>query len=331
MADTTFTEMGQALDAASQSRETSTSSVSSGGEPGNPAQDTGSSSEGPSTPVVTGGGGQPPKTDTSPSAREDTPGNPSSGGNDTRSPDDKDGAERRAHNKWFASQRMARKQEKQRRFEEQKARLERERDSYADKDGQNYNEQMALVKQDQLNELEMARIREAQEEWEREAYELFEPEDASAFIKDSKRYGDWINKREPELLSYLDRPYGKLMLKGWMDKIAKNAELADKWEALNSFEKYKIIDRYYNQLEKFGEDYAAGKVDINGNPIGQGAQQAPQAPNGQGDPKNQTQTQVQTPQVPNAPVPGSGRDTNTMPPSNNFALMLQDAMNKRRT
>lgn len=331
MADTTFTEMGQALDAATQSRETTTTSVSSGSESGNPAQDTGSGSEGPSTPVVTGGGGQSPKTDTSPSAREDTTGNPPSGGNDTRSPDDKDGAERRAHNKWYAAQRMARKQEKQRRFEEQKKRLEQERDAYADKDGQNYNEQMALVKQDQLNELEMARVREAQEEWEREAYELFEPEDASKFIEDSKRYGDWINKREPELCSYLDRPYGKLMLKGWLDKIAKNAELADKWETLNSFEKYKIIDRYYTQLEKFGEDYAAGKVDITGKPIGQGTQQTPTT--GQDQPKDTTQpqTQTQTPQVPNAPVPGSGRDTNTMPPSNNFALMLQDAMNKRRT
>lgn len=327
MADTTFTEMGQALDAASQSRE-STNSVSSGMESSAPAQEKGSGSEGPSTPVVTGGGGQPPKTETSPSASDDKQGNPPSTQKDSRSPDDKDIAERKQRNQWFAQQRIARREERKRRFEEQRERLQREHDTFADKDGQNYNEQMALVKQDQIRELEIQQVREAQEEWEREAYELFSPEDARTFIEDTKRLGDWLNSNEPELLSYLDRPYGKLMLKGWMDKIAKNRELADKWESLNSFEKYKIIDKYYSQLEKFGEDYAAGKVGIDGKPTGT----QPPAPQGQDGQQNRTgqQNPAQTAQVPNAPVPGSGRDTNTMPPSNNFGLMLQDAINKRR-
>lgn len=325
MADTTFTEMGQALDAASQSRDTS-NSVSSGNSTPSSAQGQGTGSEGPESSVSNGGGGQPPKTETSPSASEDKQGNPPTKQPDTRTPDDKDAAERKQRNQWFAQQRIAKRAERKRRFEEQRERLQREHDAFADKDGQDYNEQMALVKQDQIRELEIQQVREAQEEWEREAYELFSPEDAKSFIDDTKRLGDWLNNKEPELLSYLDRPYGKLMLKGWIDKIAKNGELADKWESLNPFEKYKIIDKYYSQLEKFGEDYAAGKVDITGKPVGKQApaQQATQS-------QQPTQPQTQTPNVPNAPVPGSGRDTNTMPPSNNFGLMLQDAINKRRT
>jgi hypothetical protein len=108
-----------------------------------------------------------------------------------------------------------------------------------------------------------------------------------------------------------------------MDKIAKNREAAARWKSLNSYEKSKILDSYYSQLEKFGNDYAEGKIDANGNPVNAGT------PN----PATPTQTQTQTPQQTppqNVPVPGSGRDTNTMPPTNNFALALQDAMNKRR-
>jgi hypothetical protein len=98
--------------------------------------------------------------------------------------------------------------------------------------------------------------------------------------------------------------------------------MAERWQSLNSYEKYRIVDKYYKELEQFGEDYANGKIGADGKPVTPPTQQT-QTPN-----QNQSQQPSQTPPV-NAPVPNSGRDTNTMPPSNNFALMLQDAMNKR--
>jgi sRNA-binding protein len=184
-----------------------------------------------------------------------------------------------------------------------------------------------------MRELEIAQMQEAQAEWEREAYEIFSPEDAAVFIQDSKNLSDWLNEREPELCSYINKPYGKHLLKGWMDKIAKNKEMASQWQALNSYEKFRLVDKYYKELEKFGEDYAAGRIDANGQPVGgqtaQTTQQTQQQTNQQTAQQQQTQPDTtNTPPV-NAPVPNSGRDTNTMPPSNNFALMLQDAMNKR--
>lgn len=339
MADTTFTEMGQALDAATQLRDSS-NSVSSETNSDQSGVSTGTSASGSeesqpnATPVVTntgagdaGSGSQPPKTETTPSGVADGKGTPSG------KPDDKDLAERRKYNHWQAAQRIAAKEAKKRRFEEEKQRLQREHDAYADEKGDYYNPQMASVKQDQMRELEIAQMQEAQAEWEREAYEIFSPEDAAVFIQDSKNLSDWLNEREPELCSYINKPYGKHLLKGWMDKIAKNKEMASQWQALNSYEKFRLVDKYYKELEKFGEDYAAGKIDANGQPVG--GQTAPNTQQTATQQTNQQNQQQQTQQPPqqtqpvNVPVPNSGRDTNTMPPSNNFALMLQDAMNKR--
>lgn len=332
MAEQTFTEMGQALDAATQLRDSSNSvsSETNSDQSGVSAGTGAGSSEGTvpnAVPVVsntgngndthhdtTGSGSQPPKTETSPSGVADGKGSPSGNA------DDKALDERRKYNRWQAAQRIAAKEAKKRRFAEEKARLQKEHDAYADEHGDNYNPQMANVKQDQMRELDIAQMQEAQAEWEREAYELFSPEDAATFIEDSRNLSDWINRSEPELCGYLDKPYGKHLLKGWMDKIAKNKGNAANWQRLNSFEKYRILDKYYKELEKFGEDYAAGRIGEDGKPVQtQTTQTQQQAP---------TQQQNQTPAV-NAPVPNSGRDTNTMPPSNNFALMLQDAMNKR--
>lgn len=334
MADTTFTEMGQALDAATQLRDSS-NSVSSETNSDQSGVSTGTGASGSeesqpnATPVVTntgagdaGSGSQPPKTETTPSGVADGKGTPSG------KPDDKDLTERRKFNHWQAAQRIAAKEAKKRRFEEEKQRLQREHDAYADEKGEYYNPQMASVKQDQMRELDIARMQEAQAEWEREAYEIFSPEDAAVFIQDSKNLSDWLNANEPELCSYIDKPYGKHLLKGWMDKIAKNKEMASQWQSLNSYEKFRIVDKYYKELEKFGEDYAAGRIDANGKPVGGQTAQNNQQANQQNNTAQQQQTQQDTPPV-NAPVPNSGRDTNTMPPSNNFALMLQDAMNKR--
>ena len=86
---------------------------------------------------------------------------------------------------------------------------------------------------------------------------------------------------------------------------------------VHRFEKYTVLSKYYSQLEQFGRDYAEGKIGPDGKPVQQ----------------VQTPAQPQTPpssqQVADTPVPGSGRNTSAMPATDNFALMLQDAMNKR--
>jgi hypothetical protein len=313
MGDISFTEMGKALDAASQSRAQTTASETTGSPdtqpstavPDNTAPEANPSGQG------SGGDGQPSKQADTPPAGKDSKGSLPDGS--TAGADDKASDERKKWNRWHAQRRIAAKEEKKRRYMEERARLLKEHDSF-DAEGENRDEHMAAVKADQIRELDLARIREQQEEWERDAYDTFSPEDAAVFIEDTKRLGDWLNTNEPELLSYLDRPYGKHLLKGWIDKVAKVKEMADRWESMNSFEKYRLIDKFYNELEKFGEDYAAGKVTVGGAPD-----------KGSGTPEDAPKDGPV-----NVPVPGSGRNTEVMPPSNNFALMLMEAENKRK-
>lgn len=244
--------------------------------------------------------------------------------------DDKPDAEkeRKERNRYFAQRRIAAKEERKRRYEEDMKRLQQERDAYADEKGEYHNPQMAAVKEDQIRELEIARVREAQQEWESEAYDLFSPEDAKTFVEDSRNLADWINNREPELTTYLNRPYGKHLLKGWFDKVAKNEQASNKWNTLNSFEKSRILDKFYNELESFGRRYANGEIDATGKPIQKNP--APNTnPNSTPNPAP-AQTQPQQTQPTNVPVPGSGRDTNTMPSTDNFGLALQTALNRRR-
>ena len=358
MGDISFTEMGQALDAATQLRADNNGVSSTPSTSGTPGHLSGNGpegrDEGPSVPINgqtvasgkgasgegSGASSTPPKTKTPPNDR--TPDGDGKGGqvadnggvnqNGSRSgsPDDKELAERKNRNQWFAAQRIAAKRAKQRRYDEDRERLQHERDEFADESSAKHNPQMASVKEDQLRELEISHMREAQMEWEKEAYEIFSPEDASAFIEDTKKLSDWLNTKEPELLSYLDKPYGKHMLKGWIDKIAKVPEMADQWERMNQYEKYKVIDKYYKELKKFGEDYAAGRVNEKGEPVGQPQSATPvQSANGNQNGNPSATLEQPSPITPNAPVPNSGRDTGTIPPSSNFGLMLQEAMNKR--
>lgn len=276
-------------------------------------------SEGQGTSAQPNGGSGPSPTNSEPSAeRGVNQGEPGGKGNTGN----RDDAERRAWNRQQAAMRIARKQERQRLYQEELDRLNREKEAF-EQEGENQNPTMAQVKDDQIKELNIQMVRELQQEWQREAYEMFTPEDAQQFLADSQKYADWINKNEPELSKYINRPYGRYLLKGWFDKVAKNPELADKWEAMNPYQKYQMLEKHYRELEKFGEDYAAGKVQIGV----QGQQPNQQQQTGGAQ---QTQQQSQQSQPKDIPVPGSGRNTDTEPPGDNIGLLIDRAMQKRK-
>lgn len=274
-------------------------------------------SEGQGQPAQPSGEDGPTPTTTEPPAeRGEKGGEPAKGKAGT----DKTDAERRAFNRQQAAMRIARKQERQRLYQEELDRLSREKEAF-EQEGEDQNPTMAQVKEDQIRELQIQMVRELQAEWQREAYEMFTPEDAKQFLADTQKYSDWINKNEPELRQYMNKPYGRYLLKGWLDKVAKNPENADKWQAMNTYQKYQMLEKHYRELEKFGEDFAAGKVQIGA----QGETQPSGQPNAG---QQQTQTQQTTPQ--NIPVPGSGRNTDTEPPTDDINLLIDRAMAKRR-
>jgi len=287
------------------------------------------------TPATKGEQGNPPDTKGEGAAPKDGQAHPPATGDEkdppketTAGPDDKDKDEkRRADNRYYAQRRIAQKDEKRRRLEEKRQRLQEERDRYADKEGPDFDETMVKVKDDQLEQLQREAQEEAQREWEGEAHEIF-GEDAQQFIEDSKRLANWINTREPEIQAWIDKPFGKHLLKGWMDKVAKVPENANAWERMNSYEKSQMLSKYYSEIQKFAEDYAAGRIDENGNPVQK--QTPPQEAGGQpqSQPKQDTPPQ-QTP-TPNVPVPGSGRSNSQVSgPSDNFGIALANARAKR--
>lgn len=324
MADTSFTDMGRALDdAAAQYQDSNSVSVPDSSTPD--AGASGASTEGnPDTPPSAGGDASLPKTDATPVGAGDTKGSPSNP--NPNSADDKQKSERKAFNHSQAAARIARKRAKEQKdFYDRMTRLKAERDSYADENSKNHNPQLAAFKDDQIREAEIAEAQRLQNQFIEESYEIFQDEATTQqFVQDCKTYADWINTREPQLAEYVQKPLGKLVLKGWFDKIAKVPQAADWWQSLTPFEKYKTLDRYYKDFETYIQKIQSGE-------IGQQQQQQSQQSNPQGQPSGvqNAQPRVQTQQtqtIPNIPVPNGGRNTNNMPPTNNFSLELDRAM-----
>lgn len=330
MADTSFTDMGRALDdAAAQYQDTNSVSVPDNSTPD--AGGSGASTEGnPDTPPSAGGDANLPKTDATPVGAGDPKGSPSHP--NPNSADDKQNLERKAFNHSQAAARIARKRAKEQKdFYDRMSRLKAERDDYADENSQNHNPQLAAFKDDQIREAEIAEAQRLQNQFIEESYEIFQDEATTQqFVQDCKTYADWINTREPQLAEYVQKPLGKLVLKGWFDKIAKVPKAADWWQSLTPFEKYKTLDRYYKDFETYIQKIQSGEIDPQqqqSNPQGQpsGAPNTqPQVPPQQTQPTQQPQ--VQTQPIPNIPVPNGGRNTNNMPPTNNFSLELDRAM-----
>lgn len=319
MADVSFTEMGQALDAASQIREpqTSVSPDSTGS-----SADSGAVPEGNPPPSSPGDDARPPKTDGPAVGDGDSDGgNPSSPKNAAGSPDDKDADERRRqHNQYFAARRLEQKRAREQRQKEKLLKLQEERDELLKKDDQN-SHMLAEMKRERIEEILQQQAEERQQAWEEDCYRIFDqPGEAEQFMHMADKYADYIIRNEPTLNSMVGRPYGKLLLKAWMDRVAEDPVRRQEWLGLNEYEKGAVLTHFYGQLEAMGRQQAGRRT----NP------QQPTAPVQQGqnigNPGGEPQS---APKTPEAPVPGSGRNTSTMPPSSNFALMLQDAMNKR--
>lgn len=313
-----FADMGKALDeAASQYQDTNATT-----EPdtqSSDAGDTGASTEGNNdTPQGASGDANLPKTESTPVGDGDKQGSLNNGKSATA--DDKQASKRKAFNHAQASARIARKRAReQKEYYERVQRLTKERDAYADENGKYHNPQMAELKNDQIREAEIAEAKRLQDEFTEDAYNTFQDEATTQqFIQDCKTYADWINTKEPQLSEYIRKPYGKLVLKGWFDKVAKNPNAADWWESLTPFEKYKTLDRYYNQFSDYIAKIQRGETVTDGTQV-----QTEQSTQTQ---QTTQQTPNPAPAVANAPVPGSGRNTNAMPPTNNFALELEQAM-----
>lgn len=152
-------------------------------------------------------------------------------------------------------------------------------------------------------------------EWSQRAAECF-GEGADSFLDQSERYGEYVNKNEPEIVSYIDRPYGLFVYKSWMDQM-DNGDFRSRWVGLTAFEKGAVLNTIYKQILNFANGAGAKPPEQSAQTVQTSGQKAPAG----------NQSSQQTP--PNVPIPGSGRDSNIIPSPGNFGEALDNALAKR--
>ena len=72
-------------------------------------------------------------------------------------------------------------------------------------------------------------------------------EQAQQLLEQSDRYADYVNAREPDLVQYVNRPNGMRLYKAWCDRMDQ-PELRRQWLEMTRFEKNRVPDNFYRQL-----------------------------------------------------------------------------------
>lgn len=70
---------------------------------------------------------------------------------------------------------------------------------------------------------------------------------AQQLLEQSDRYADYVNAREPDLVNYVNRPNGMRLYKAWCDRMDQ-PELRQQWLGMTRFEKNRVLDNFYRQL-----------------------------------------------------------------------------------
>lgn len=292
---TSFTSMGQALDAAVTKREPT--STPTGGENGNPkvshTPDGGTSS----TPSAKSGTGNPANGDTAGKTTSETGAN-------------RPGENAGRTSNFHSAARRIRQRENNGHVQQRIEKLTRERDELL-KTGDEQSIVLAHQKGSEIENLQALQQDAVYDQWAQRAYECF-GEAADKFLEMSERYGEYVNAYEPGLVTMIDRPYGMTLYQQWMSQM-ENGDFRSRWVGLTQFEKEAVLNHVYSQIVA----KATG-------------QEIPQQQPGQQPPRQSSVPPEGTPQQkPDVPVPGSGRESNQIPSPGQFGEALANAMSKR--
>jgi hypothetical protein len=295
-----FTSFGQALDAAYAKRETD-------GE--QPQRTSGDGENGGNTSAhSTPGDGTSSTTQGKSGTSNPTNGDTSAKGTGTKTANQ--GSENQRDNNFRNMSRRIRQRESFNRVNSRIQQLRREQKELLDtQDPQSIL--LAHQKGSEIENLEALQQDAAYNDWAQRAGECFGAE-ADAFLEQSERYGEYVNQHEPEIVSYIDRPYGMFVYKSWMDQM-NNGDFRNRWVGLTSYEKGAVLNSIYKQILNFAN----------------GAQQQPQPPVQTPATQAPVGSQPSSPAPANVPVPGSGRTSNHIPSPGSFGEALENALNKR--
>lgn len=119
-------------------------------------------------------------------------------------------------------------------------------------------------------------------------------DETEQFMSDTYRYAQYVNNNEPDLLRYVQREYGPILLHEWYKRM-DNPALRQQWLGMTAYEKGSVLNNFYNQIAQI--------VEQSKNP----PKPAPQA---------------------NIPVPNGGRQSPAPAPDGDFGAALGDAINR---
>ena len=285
-----FTEMGQALDAAVASRAPESAGGTATSE--NQSQETNVTETDTGTPRADGRGVE-----------------GGAGGNRTVQPNAKgQGENQRAVNYRNASRRLDRKHEMGR-TSAVAQRINQLEQEIAQLRNSNEESQQSLADQkaEHLQDLLSLQASQRYQDWSDKAYDNF-GDDADNFLQLSEKWGNYVNQSEPELAKMIHRKYGQQLYYAWLERM-ENPETRSQWAEMTRYERSRVLSDFYKKIEDHFD--------------GNGRQAQPQQTQQAQPPQSQQQAQ------PDVPVPGGGRNTSTLPPTNNFGLALQNALNRR--
>lgn len=123
--------------------------------------------------------------------------------------------------------------------------------------------------------------------------------DTEKFLQDTSRYANYVNNNEPDLLNYAQREYGPILLHEWYKRM-DNPQLRNQWLQMTRYEKNMVLHKYYSEISKIVNAVNSGTLKQ------PGAKPAPK----------------------DVPIPGSGRQTPSSEPSDDFGVELQRAMGR---
>ena len=155
--------------------------------------------------------------------------------------------------------------------------------------------QEARQLEDRILDMKAVSDDDAENDFESRAESVF-GENTPKFLEDSARYGEYINKCEPEVRAYIDRPYGLVLLRAWYRRMDQQ-NLRQEWLGMTPYEKGRALDNLYRSIRDGIENRGSA----------------------------QTRPQVV------APVPAGGRSTSTHQPTGDpWSDAFNEVVSQRR-
>lgn len=169
------------------------------------------------------------------------------------------------------------------------AELEAELAKYKDKDD-DFSKFQTTSLNDRIGDMRATMADEDVEDFRSHAESLLGDE-TDKFMQDTYRYADYVNKNEPDVLLYAQREYGPILLAEWYKRM-DDPRLNAQWKLMTAYDKQQVLHEMYKWITNVITTYNK---------------------NGEGKP-------VAQPKAQNVPIPGSGRQTPTNEPTDDFGI-----------